>query len=291
MRSTCALAYAIAFWRLAILAQAQHPPPIASISVCRASGAGGPGSCPSGTSDTHQIVPAPDGSGTAINRYDAAGTSDEHSSVFSPGMLGTNNDYLFFAASGTNASGGIGAVVLSGGFGPAGNGQWTFDYPKTDGYGSYPVGFGQVLRAPFSEGKCPTVADGNPAHQDQTFDLGYAAPGSIVKDPTGTPGSLLMVYEGTNACVGDNGGNKTGSGSYEVTAIATSLDYGKTWPTYRATPTFSFVPMPGASKTQGPNAPSGAFGNNVSWATIASPLRLPPMAAIPSSRRRSRSQP
>src|SRR6202521_4809862 len=260
---------------LAALAQTPRPPAIASISICSATGAGGVGSCPAGTSDTQQIVLAPDGSGTAINTYGVGATSDEHSSVFSPGTLGTNNDYLFFVASGTNASSGIGAVVLSGGFGPGNNGQWTFDYPKADGYGSYPVGFGQILRSPFTEGKCPIVADGNPAHQDQTFDLGYA-PGSIVKDPTGAPGSFLMIYEGTNSCVGDNGGARTGSGSYEVTAVATSLDYGKTWPTYRATPTFSFVPLPGVNKTQAPNAPSGALGKNVCMGNYCS--TTPPAA-------------
>lgn len=82
------------------IAQAQHPPPIASISVCAANGAGGAGSCPSGTFDTNQIVLAPDGSGNAINSYTGmAGISDEHQSIFGPGALGTNNDYLFFVAS------------------------------------------------------------------------------------------------------------------------------------------------------------------------------------------------
>ena len=249
---------------------------IASISVCSPAGRGGAGSCPSGTFDTAQIVLAPDGSGRAFNAYDAGGTSDEHSSVFSPGTLGTNSDYLFFVASGTNASTGIGAVVLSGGSGPDGNGQWTFDYPEADGYGFYPAGFGQVFRGPFPQGKCPVVADGNPAHQDQTFDLGYAAPGSIVKDPTGPPGSVLMVYECTNACVGDNGGSKTGSGAYEVTAIATSLDYGRTWPTYRGTATFAFALLPGTNKTQAPDAPSGALGENVCMGNDCGPT--PPAA-------------
>jgi len=35
---------------------AQHPPAIESISVCSPTGAGGQGSCPTGSSDTHQIV-------------------------------------------------------------------------------------------------------------------------------------------------------------------------------------------------------------------------------------------
>lgn len=91
---------------------------IASISVCSPTGSGGQGSCPGGTADTHQIVLAPDGSGKAINTYNAGAAADEHSSVFSPGALGTNSDYLFFIASGANGNPGIGTVVLSGGAGP-----------------------------------------------------------------------------------------------------------------------------------------------------------------------------
>lgn len=73
-----------------------------------------------------------------------------------------------------------------------------------------------------------------------------------------------MIYEGVNTCVGDSGGSKPGNGNaYISTGIATSLDYGKTWSSYRGTPTFSFVPLPAANKTQGPNAPSGALGKSV----------------------------
>ena len=251
-------------------ALAQTPRPvITSISVCSSGSAGTAGSCPSGTFDTHKIVLAPDGSGNAFNTFAAAGSSDEHSSVFSPGMLGANADYLFVVASSTAGNPGIGAVVLSGGSGPDKNGQWTFNIPTADGYGSYPRNvFGQVFKAPFSEVTCPTVADGNPAHQDQTFDLNYAAPGSVVKDPGSGPGALLMVYEGVNSCMGSTGGPKPGAGpgssdAYISTGIATSLDYGKTWPTYRGTASFTFVPVPGAGQTQGPNALSGALGGNV----------------------------
>lgn len=88
-----------------------------------------------------------------------------------PGTLNGNTDYLFFLASGTYLSGGIGTVVLSG---------------------------GQVFRQPFPEARSPVVADGNPAHQDTTFDLDYAPPGSVVSDPTAAPGSMIMIYEGAN---------------------------------------------------------------------------------------------
>ncbi len=241
-----------------------HRPSIASISVCSPSGAGGQGSCPSGSLDTQQIVLAPDGSGNSINRYEGLnGITDEHSSVFSPGMLGTNRDYLFVVAAGTSLNKDMAAVVLSGGSGPNDKGQWTFNIPNADGYGAYPDGFGQVFNSPIEQGHCPIVKDGNPTHQDQTFDLGYAAPGSVVIDPTGKPGSLLMIYESVNTCVGSNGGRRSGTGAYITAAIATSLDNGHTWPTYRGTSTFNFVPLPKANDTQGPNAPSGAFGGSV----------------------------
>ena len=209
--------------------------------------------------DTAQAVLAPDG-GT-INEYAAGGSSDEHQSVFPPGSLGANKDYLFFLSTGTKLNVDIGMTVLSGGAGPGKNGQWTFDFPKSDGYGSYSNGYGVIFVAPTTQGRCPTVADGNPAHQDATFDLGYASPGSVVNDPTGPAGSLLMIYEGVNTCAGTIGGTK--SSAYTSTGVATSLDYGKTWPTYRGTSTFNFVNLPDANKTQGPNAPSGAVGKGV----------------------------
>ncbi len=174
MRPLRALTLGMAFWGSPAFAQT---PAIASISICSATGAGGQGSCPSGALDTHQIVLAPDGSGHAINTYGLGRTSDEHSSVFSPGTLGSNSDYLFFVASGTGLNPDIGMTVLSGGAGPGTNGQWTFDFARADNYGSYAAGYGTVFLAPTTQNRCPTVSDGNPAHQDQTFDLNYAAPG------------------------------------------------------------------------------------------------------------------
>jgi uncharacterized protein (TIGR03437 family) len=241
----------------------QHPLAIASISVCGPTGTGGSGTCPSGSFDTHQIVLGPDGTGSVNGSSLGVGPApDEHSTVFPPGALGTNPDYLFFLAS-TEKNPGIGVAVLSGGSGPDKTGRWTLDYPKLDGYGLYSSGFGQVFNAAGPLESCPVIADGNPAHQDPTFDLNYAAPGSVVKDPTAAPGSLLMIYEGSNACIGSAGGTRPGSGAYISLAIATSLDFGKTWPTYRGTPTFNFVPLPDTNHTQGPNAPLGAMGANV----------------------------
>ena len=248
---------------LSAAAQTPHPPPITSISVCSTTGPGGTGSCPAGTADTHQIVLAPDGSGNTINSYgNMVGISDEHQSVFPPGSLQGNSDYLFFVAS-RSAIGApsTGVMVLSGGAGPDRNGQWTLDFAKADGYNAFPAGYGQIFVAPNS-GNCPTVADGNPAHQDQTFDLRYAAPGSIVLDPSSGPGNLLMIYEGTNTCLGSTGGPDTGN-FYSEVVIATSRDYGHSWPTYRAKTGFNFIPLPNDNSTQGPQAPTGALGSFV----------------------------
>jgi uncharacterized protein (TIGR03437 family) len=250
---------------IAFCASAQNSAPtvIQSISVCSATGLGGAGSCPSGTFDTHQIVLAPDGSGNAINSYQGmVGISDEHQTIFPPGALDGNSDYLFVVATRTKAGApSTGAVFLSGGSGPGANGEWTLNLATAGGYDSYPAGYGQVLVSPTGP-NCPTVAGGNAAQQDQTFDLKYAAPGSVVVDPTSPPGSLLMIYEGTNTCLGNPGGPDTGNFFSEV-AVATSLDYGHTWPTYRATSSFNFVPLPAENPSQGPSAPTGAKGNAV----------------------------
>jgi len=263
--SIWALVLSLALCGTAALAQsaAASPPTekIVSISVCSPTGTGESVSCPPGSFDTHQIVLNPDG--TSINEYfDAA--SDEHSSVFSPGTLDGNGDYLFFLAGGTRMSLGPGAVVASGGARPDENGQWTFDFPTADGYGYYgpgPTNFGHVLFASTAHHQCSVVA--NPVDQDQTFDMNYAAPGSVVKDPTAGPGHLLMIYEGCNDCIGSSGGPKSGEGAYISVGVATSIDFGRTWPTYRGTSTFEFVPLPDANPTQCPDAPFGALGQSV----------------------------
>lgn len=240
------------------IASAQKPV-IESISVCSANGRGGAGSCPPGTFDTAQSVLAPDGSGNAINSYAQLGiASDEHSTVFPPGTV-QNSDYLFWLASGANGYP-LGVVVLSGGTGPDQNGQWTFDFAKADGYGSFPAGFGPLFVPPTGQ-RCPAVPSGRAADQDETFDLSYAAAGSIVRDPTRGPGSLLMLYEACNSCEGvATATNPQSAGSYITIGVATSDDYGHSWPTYRANGSFAFVPLPSTNRDAGPNAGMGALG-------------------------------
>ncbi len=241
-----------------------HGRSVVAITVCSPDGTAGQGDCPSGSFDTLQVVVGSNGVSIDSNGVHAA--SDEHASVFPPGSLGGNSDYLFFLAAGTSVNPDIGVVALSGGTGPDAGGKWTMDFAQ--GYGSYSKGYGAVFLEPIVQGHCPTVTD--PTQQDQTFDLDYAAAGSVVPDPTDRPGRLLMIYEGANTCVGNGGGRKSGSGAYITTGVATSSDYGHTWPAYAGTPTFTFVPLPFANKTEGPNAPFGATGAGVCGGTDCS---------------------
>lgn len=258
-RLVCALTLGSALCTPAAVAQTLQ---IQSISICSPTGTGGAGSCPGGLFDTHQIVLAPDGSGSAINKFGGlGGISDEHQSIYAPGTLGTNTDYLFFAATRTTLNPDTGLVVLSGAGPNPSTGQWTLNYATVDGYDSFPSGSGQIFLSAVGRG-CPTVADGNPVQQDPTFDLNYAAPGSVVPDPTAGPANLLMLYEGTNTCFGVVGGSRS-SNFYSTIAAATSRDYGRTWPTYRGSASFQFVALPNQNTSQGPGAPLGAWAGAV----------------------------
>ena len=252
-------------------AQAAHPPAIASISVCSANGSGGAGSCPSGSFDTRQIVLAPDGSGNPINMYGGLSTlADEHSTIFPPGTLPGQSDYLFFVATRTTANQISSGLVVLASAGPDNNGQWTFDFAPA-------YGTGQVFLSPVDHDHCPALADGNPAHQDQTFDLNYADPGTVTLDPSNkTAGSLLMIYEGTTRCIGlasASGGGNAGNSFYSMVAVATSIDNGLTWPAYRyalnagGSPQY---PVPAQNSSAGPGDPlAGVY--KISTSFLASP--------------------
>lgn len=253
----------------------QALPHIINISVC-GDGPDTSPSCPAATFDTQQVVLAADAPGLQLNQWSVPNAVDEHSSIFPPNSLGTNPDYLFFVASGTtplatsrlsttfvHAPEDIGVVVLSG-RGPDASGQWRLRF--ADGYGSLDESgnVGQVLLAPTGQNRCPADPTGPtdpadpPEIPDTTFDLNYAAPGSVVIDPTSPPGSLLMYYEGANACA-----------TPTVTVlggIATSNDYGQHWPMYVPnSPNFLFAPLPYQNINQGPGlrAGAGAFGSAV----------------------------
>ncbi len=208
-------------------------------------------------------------SSSSINCYGGLSSlADEHSTVLPPGTLpGHASDYLFFVPTktcldgdGTPTTGDTsGLVVLTAGSGPDSNGQWTLDFPQDfDGYGGTidaggTQGRGQIFLSPMARTSCPSVS---PASQDATFDLNYANPSSVVIDPTktGAADALLVIYEGTNRCVGFTGTQD--DEFYSMLGVATTRDYGHTWPTYRSDAT----PLPHQSSTTGPNAALGATG-------------------------------
>jgi hypothetical protein len=276
MRSVFALVLGMALCGPAALAQEandshrdhdrDHRHSIVSISICKTAAAGVQGSCPSGTVDTFRFVLAPNGD--FIDDYaNLATLSDEHATVLPPGTLPRHsNDYLFLVATKTTLQDlASGLTFLTGGTGPDAQGQWTFDFASD--YGLYDpqavtpgTQNGQVFLAAMAHDLCPTVA--NAKFQDQTFDLNYADPGTVFVDPTSwaSPGqgNLLMIYEGTSRCVGVAGGTSS-SNFYSTIGVATSIDFGHTWPTYRR----NWVALPNLNQSKGPEAPLGAFGDDV----------------------------
>lgn len=248
-------------------------PLIHSITVC-----GGPGvagvssaSCPPRTNDTAKPVLAPDGSGNPINLYGGLSTlADEHSTIFPPGSLNGNAGYLFFVASKTRLNAVSSGLVALASSGPDATGHWTLDFAPDFGLykNNNPAGStnGQLFLSPTQHNQCPTVQSGGAAKQDQTFDLNYADPGTVFIDPSNAvPGNLLMLYEGTTRCIGLTGGTIPAASAsfYSTLAIATSGDYGITWPTYAGTKNFTFVDLPAQSASQGPSEPAGALGSGL----------------------------
>ncbi len=128
---------------------------------------------------------------------------DEHTTIIPP--ISGSGPYLVFAAA--QLSGLFGAVVLQT------TDLKTFDFATPQGYNR------QVVASPNVFGKC------NPADNTE-FDLNYAAPGSVLQDPTLPPGNLIMLYEAENHCPG--GVNQ--QDFYATVGFARSSDNGKTWP-------------------------------------------------------------
>ena len=293
----------LAIW----LAAACSAADISSISVC-AQGTGtvpagwDKGSCPTGEFDTHFMVLAPGATiaqPVAINERPPAGlglqsASDEHSSVFAPGLLGGNTDYLFFVASGIFEASDreridVATMVLSGGSKPKdtknGTWVWEFQYPS-EGYGNHSNGRGAVFRAPMIQKKsvCPVDLLAPPFQLgvlDSTFDLKYAAPGPVIPDPT-APGHFLMIYEGTNVCLG-----AAGISIGVATSRPSGTNYAEVWPSYCGAPNaqcpgalFNFAVLPDADTardtTNGPDQPVGAWGKEVCTGNTCNALQYPP---------------
>ena len=117
---------------------------IVSISVCSPDGRGGPSaSCLGAGLDTQQAVLAAGSSSQTVNEFGVKAATDEHSTVFPPGYLRGNSEYMFFVASGlVGVNPAIGMMVLSGA-GPDKSGQWTLKLAS--GYGDYAAGPGSVF--------------------------------------------------------------------------------------------------------------------------------------------------
>ena len=129
---------------------------------------------------------------------------DEHTTVIPPSAPGA--PYLVFAASKLSGGSG-GAVVL----------QTTdlinFDYATSLGYNR------QVFASPIPINQCN-------ATYTTEFDGNYAAPGSVVQDPTLPPGNMIIIYEAENHCPG----GVYNPEFYASVGFARSSDNGKTWP-------------------------------------------------------------
>jgi hypothetical protein len=162
---------------------------------------------------------------------------DEHTSFLHAGPSATG--YLAFAASSTAASGGTvtGALALD-----------TSDlvhFTPASGYGSAALG-GLVFAAPSSFVDCAFTGAGS-------FDQNYAAPGSVLADPTLPAGNLLMVYEAEQHCFG----GKYDFNFFASIGFARSSDDGKTWPAPGAPGRYAILQVPGAKPTTTPVPPEG----------------------------------
>jgi hypothetical protein len=132
------------------------------------------------------------------------GLPDEHTTLMPPAS--STGPFLVFAA-GQIRGGKFGAVVL----------QTTdlknFNFAAASGYNP------QVMSGTVLPGQC------NSAYTTE-FDGNYAAPGSVVQDPTLPVGNFIMIYEAENHCPG--GVHQVPF--YATVGFARSSDNGKTWP-------------------------------------------------------------
>ncbi len=139
---------------------------------------------------------------------------DEHTTIiplsgpndfpWAPGAA--TGTYLVFASSGI-AGGNGGTVVLET------TDLQNFAFATDRGYAE------QVMGPPVPFLSC------DPAFHD-VFDENYAAPGSVLQDPTRPPGNLIMFYEAENHCPGDINQHFF----YATVGFARSSDGGRTWP-------------------------------------------------------------
>jgi len=115
--------------------------------------------------------------------------------------------YLMFGASRVTQTGPGGAVALE-----------TTDLTdfSTAANLAYPA---QLMSSPVPLTSCDGI-------HDQEFDENYAAPGSVLQDPTRPLGSMIMIYEAENHCPGGHNQHDY----YATVGFAVSSDGGRTWP-------------------------------------------------------------
>ena len=157
---------------------------------------------------------------------------DEHSSFLPPATDG--GPYIFFEAA---RVGRTGAVVLQ-----------TTRFKKFSlaaGYNS------PVLFAPVQFNECAADA-GLPADVDDEFDENYAAPGSVVQDPTLPAGNLMMIYEGENHCRSDASGIHNVQAYFATVGFARSSDTGVTWAAPSVTTSATRYPIIGGPDPKPP---------------------------------------
>ncbi len=205
---------------------------------------------------------------TSINIYPNFGLStlsDEHSTIFPPATLANQTEFLFLVATRTTLNPNESGLVVLAGDEPRRDKPWSLNYAAK--FGRYrPEGLsgaqnGQVFQGALAHLKCPSSS---PAPSfDSTFDLNYAAPATVFLDPTNPgnsgSGNLLMVYEGSNRCIGLTSASNVGNNFYSTIGIATSMDQGHTWPVYKA----NFTALPQINQNMGPVAALGAYGKDV----------------------------
>ena len=160
---------------------------------------------------------------------------DEHSSYLPPTTI--DGPFLFFEAAKYNNV--LGAVVM----------QTDSNFQSlmlASGYAT------PVLSSPKPFGQCATVGD--PGGLDSEFDENYAAPGSVLQDPTLPDGNLMMIYEGENHCrVDPSDGTVYNVQPYYATAgFARSNDNGVTWPAPGLTPGPFRYPISAVPRTSQP---------------------------------------
>ena len=163
---------------------------------------------------------------------------DEHTTVIPL----PDGDYRVFAASNTANSGPgrTGAVVL--------DTENLMRFKRVHGFGD-PANMGLVLSAPSSFEDCSFTGPSQ-------FDQNYAAPGTVVRDPTQPPGHMIMLYEAEQHCDGTTFNHNF----YASTGFARSSDDGKSWPLEQRHPVLQVAgpkPVTPGSANAGDALPSG----------------------------------